>query len=135
MSERGFTHVSIANSSAVAFGPGRARGLVEVHTGYALVAKVSRRAPHVERATLRVVPSSALGRHQDLWQLDVRLSYLFAMGKVVGTQMPEIVGDGEQRAIESNAGIASSLDSNFDSKGRLHIFGIAVDQDARCCFR
>ncbi|MGC2829985.1 MAG: hypothetical protein WB994_10125 [Candidatus Acidiferrum sp.] len=35
--------------------------------------------------------------------------------------MPEIVGDREQRAIESNAGIASSLDSNFDSEGRLSL--------------
>lgn len=98
---------------------------MEVHAGYTVVP-----------ATLqKVVPSSALGPHQALWQLDVQLSYLFAMVKVVGAQMPEIVGDGEQRAIESNAGIASSLDSNFDSEGRLRTFGIAVDQDARCCFR
>ena len=100
-----------------------------------MVPEVSRRAPHVERATLKVVPSSASGPHQAFWQLDIQLSYLFAIGKFVGAQMPEIVGDREQRAIESNAGIASSLDSYLDSKDRFRAFGIAIDQDARCRFR
>lgn len=61
MSERGFTDASTANSSAVALAPVEAvsGGTRRVH----VVPKVSRRAPHVERATLqKVVPSSALGR-------------------------------------------------------------------------